>query len=187
MIKLIIRFGVSTLLAFSSSATLAADLIAGRPAPTMQNPAQALVMDGENIEYKDWLGSDLTGKVRVVHHLNAALGVDEINKPFIQTLNELNLAPSVFTTLTVLNVADVSAFLKQMAKLQWEDLRRTHANAEYVWDTEASVRSTWGLPEKGPSITLVDSAGNIIAHKDGKLTPKEIEEFVALIQQNLPK
>ncbi len=187
MINTLRRIGLTAILVLPSSAVIAVELTAGQPLPSMQAPAQTLTLEADNISYQDWLGSSLTGKVRVVHHLNAALGVDEINKPFLERLDDLNLDASAFATLTVLNVADVSYFLQQMAKLQIEDLQRTNVNQEYVWDSNASVRAAWDLPEKGPSITLLDQLGVVIAHKDGKLQPEDENKFVALIQQQLAK
>jgi uncharacterized protein len=185
--KILSNLGLTTLLLLLSTATLATELTSGKPAPTMQTSAQFLNLEDDNISYHDWQGRNLTGKVRVVHHLNAALGVDGINKPFIDSVKALNLDTASFTTLTVLNIADVASFLKTMAKLQIEDLQRTHTDDEYVLDDQASVRSAWGLPNEGPSITLVSASGTVLAHKDGKLNPEEVKEFVALIQQNLPQ
>ncbi|BFM17062.1 YtfJ family protein [Maricurvus nonylphenolicus] len=184
--KFLNRVLLSTALCLLSTTNYADELTIGKSAPAMASIAQRLHLQDEGISYQDWQGGDLTGKVRVIHHLNAALGVDEINKPFIDTVTALKLSPSEFSTLTVLNVSDVASFLRQMAKLQIEDLQRTHTDSEYVLDTQASVRTAWGLPSEGPSITLIDTEGKVLAHKDGKLEANEVQAFVALIQKNLP-
>ncbi len=106
--KILSSLGLSALLLLLSTATLATELTSGKPAPTMQTSAQFLNLENDNISYQDWQGRNLTGKVRAVHHLNAALGVDEINKPFIDSVKALNLDTADFTTLTVLNTADVA-------------------------------------------------------------------------------
>ena len=187
MINTLKKIGLSAILVLPSAAVISVELTAGQVAPVLQEPAQSLSLEADDIQYQDWLGASLTGKVRVVHHLNAALGVDEINKPFLDRVNDLKLDASAFTTLTVLNVGDVSYFLQQMAKLKIEDLRRTYADQEFILDKNSSVRSAWDLPKDGPSITLLDTSGRIIAHKDGRLEAADEKEFVALIQQHLAK
>lgn len=185
MINVIKKIGLSAILVLPSAAIIAVELTPGQPAPVMQSAAQNLTLYADEIAYTDWIGSSLTGKVRIVHHLNAALGVDEINKPFLDRVNDLNLDASAFTTLTVLNVGDVSYFLQQMAKLKIEDLRRSNLDQEFVLDKNSSVRAAWDLPEKGPSITLLDSSGRIVAHKDGKLEAEDEKRFLALIKEHI--
>lgn len=173
-------------LAFSLvSFTAMAEVSVGEKAPAVTTAAEELVLENNEVVYRDWAPSELTGKLRVVYHLNAEMGVDAINKPFVDTVEALNLSNDVFSMLTVLNVADSSYFVKSMAQGDFEAKREEYAEPEFVWDEEAGLRDAWGLADEGSSVTIVSKDGQVLAHKDGKLTAEEVQQFVAVIQDNL--
>ncbi len=185
MINAFKKIGLSAVLVLPSTAVISVELTTGQSTPVGQPPSHSHSIDADSISHHDCQGASLIGKAHMTHHFNAALGEYEINKPLLERVNDLNLDASAFTTLTVLSVGDVSYFLQQMAKLKIEDLRRTYADQEFILDKSSSVRSAWGLPKSGPSITLFDLSGKTIAHKGGKFEASDEKEFMALIQQHL--
>jgi YtfJ family uncharacterized protein len=183
-LKSLTRLSLATALAFAA-VNVAADPVSGQMVPATIATAEQLVQEGNDIHYKNWQARNLTNKLRIVNHLNAALGVDTINRELFEQLDNLQLDNERFATLTILNVADVSSFLQKMARLQIEDMQRSNSDAEFVLDKEASVRKAWGLPNKGASITLVDARGIVVAHRNGQLSSEEINTFIELVQQRL--
>jgi YtfJ family uncharacterized protein len=175
-----------TLVSFSTvSFSALAEVSVGKKAPAVTTPAEELVLENNEVIYRDWAPTELTGKLRVVYHLNAEMGVDAINKPFVDSLEALNLGVDVFSMLTVLNVADSSYFVKSIAQGNFESKREEYVESEFVWDEDAGLRHAWGLADEGSSITIVSKDGQVLAHKDGKLTAEEVQQFVAVIQDNL--
>ncbi len=177
---------MSAVLVLPSAAVIAVELTTGKPELGLASSVESITLETGNFSYQKSLASSLTG-VRVVHYLNGALAGDEVNKHFLDRINDLNLDASAFGTLSVLNATDVSYLLQQMAKLQVKDLQRTNDNQELTLGSNTRVPANWDLPKKGPSITLLDESGNVIAHKNGKLKPEDEKKFVALIQRNLPR
>lgn len=171
----------------SASVASVAQVSVGQVVPVVNGPAEELVIQDNQVVYRSWAPETLSGKVRVVYHLNAKAGVDKINKPFVDAIEQLKLDTAVFSMLTVLNVSDSSYLVKRLAKSDFESKRESYVSPEFVWDEKASLRSAWGLAEEGSSITIVDTHGLVVAHKDGKLDAGEVAEFVALVQKNLVK
>lgn len=180
------QVGLGMMIAGVSFASFA-EVNVGQMAPAVTEAAEELVLENDEVVYQDWAPEALTGKVRVVYHLNAEVGVDAINKPFIDAIESLNFDASAFSMLTVLNVSDSSYFVKNIAQSDFEAKREEYAEPEFVWDEEASVRTAWGLAEEGSSVTILDTEGRVVAHKDGKLEAQEVTEFVALVQKSLTK
>ena len=54
-------------------------------------------------------------------------------------------------------------------------------------DSEGIARQAWGLRKKSSTVIILDAEGKVIFFKDGKLSQREIEKAVALIEKELAK
>jgi len=148
-----------------------------------------MVMDGKDIAWRPWALSEGAGRVRTIYHLAGRIGIDDMNKAFIDAiiaakLNEF-LPDSPYKTVTVLNLADSLWGTHGIAMGKFETSQREHPHALYVADEKGVARAAWGLQVKQSSVIIVDRAGVVLFFKEGKLSPEEIHKAIGILQEQL--
>lgn len=148
-----------------------------------------MVMDGKEIGYKPWKASDSTGRVRTFYHLAARMGIDDLNKPYIDAIIAAKLPEflpgGAYKTITVLNLADAAWGVHGIAASRLVTSQREHPHAFFVADEKGAARAAWGLAPGQSAVIVVDKDDTVLFFKEGKLTPEEIHKAVAIIQEKL--
>lgn len=190
------------LLLFALAPAFAGELKVGEPLPPVDVPEsgwlvpQYDIVDGRmvhkpgtSITHRPFSSSELTGKIRTIYHLAARVGMDEINKPYIDALIAADLPQklpdSPYKTITLLNTGDALWGTSGLAHARMESSQKEYPHAEYVIDSKGSALAAWGLQPKGSAVIIIDAEGKVIWFKDGKLTDAEITEAVDLIKSRV--
>jgi YtfJ family uncharacterized protein len=148
-----------------------------------------LVVNDNKVEYKPWDSSKLKGKVRLIYHVAARVGVDKINQHFLDALVDaggLDAFPTdKFRVVSILNSGDVFPMGGMFARKIFEMNRLEHSHPEFVLDAESRVQHTWNLSRKSSAVIIIDKMGRVLKFKDGKLSNSEIEDFISTIEQHI--
>lgn len=187
------------LLALAAAPAPAGQLVVGEPLPAVDVPEKGWLVpeydivdgkmvhkEGTSVTHRPFSSSELKGKIRTIYHLAARVGIDEINKPYIDALiaAELpqKLPDSPYKTITVLNTGDALWGTAGLAHARMESSQKEYPHAEYVIDSKGSALAAWGLEEKNSAVILIDAESKVLWFKEGKLTDAEISEAVGLIK-----
>jgi len=148
-----------------------------------------MVMDGKEIGYRPWKVSDSAGRVRTLYHLAARMGIDDVNKPYIDALIAARLPEllpdSPYKTITVLNLSDALWGTHGLGMSSLEKNQRLTPYALFVADEKGAARAAWGLQPKQTAVIILDKDDTVLFFKEGKLSPEEIRQAVGIIQEKL--
>ena len=148
-----------------------------------------MVLDGRDLTYRPWALQESAGRVRTIYHLAGRLGIENLNKPFIDAIIAAQLPEflpdSPYKTITVLNLADAAWGVHGIAMGKFETSQREHAHAVYVADEKGAARAAWGLEPKQSAVILLDRDGTVLFFKEGKLSPEEIAQAMGILKDKL--
>jgi hypothetical protein len=143
-------------------------------------------LESKDLTRRPWESKELAGRVWTVYHLAARLGIDNLNKPFIDALIAAKLPEYTpdggYKTLTILNLADAMWGTTGLGRSRMEDSQRDFPHAFHALDEKGVARAAWGLQPKSSAVIIVDKDGTILFAKEGKLSPEEITHAVGLIK-----
>ncbi len=145
-----------------------------------------MVLEGREIGYRPWNSREGAGKVRTIYHLAARMGIDDLNKPYIDALIAAQLPEftpdAPYKTITILNLGDALWATGGLGKSRLEDSQRRHPHAIHVIDELGIARAAWNLQPKNSAVIVLDRDGSVLFFKEGKLSPDEIRKAVEIIQ-----
>jgi len=158
----------------------------GKPLPPVfiANEGE-LVMQHEMLGYQRWSSQSLTGKVRMVIHVAGRLSAKEQNAPLIAAIQQANFPRSRFQTTTIVNTDDA---IPGSAIFVERSIRSSKHDApwqDFVIDSSGVAQNSWQLTPHGSAVVLLDRQGRVRFAKDGALTPQEVKQAVALLNQML--
>lgn len=159
----------------------------GEPLPevVLNDRSGELLCNNGDVIYKEWKTSQLVGKIRVVYHLAARLGVNKVNESLLQALDSMSAIKDKYTTLNILNVDDCPFLCSGIARKEYENSRKEDCTDEFVLDAASQVKNAWGLKPKGSTVIVLGRDGKVLAFKDGKLSEGEMHQFVEIIKSRL--
>ena len=148
-----------------------------------------MILDGNDLTYRPWNASEGAGRVRTIYHLAARMGVDDLNKPYIDALIAARLpefAPDgAYKTITILNLADAFFGTRSLGQSRLEKSQREVPYAFHVLDVKGIARAAWNLQPKTSAVLVLDRDGTVLFFKEGKLSPEEIRQAVGIIKGKL--
>jgi len=157
--------------------------------PSTRIEARRMVLDGKDIDYRPWKLSATHGRVRTIYHLAARLGLEDVNKPYIDALIAARLPELLpdapYKTITVVNIADALWGTRALAVGRMERNQHDFPYALFVADERGLAREAWGLQSGQTAVIILDRKGGILFFKEGKLSPAEIRQAVGIIQAEL--
>jgi YtfJ family uncharacterized protein len=161
----------------------------GALVPATRGADGRMVLTSQELGTRTWSPREMLGRVWTLYHLAARVGVDDINKPYIDALIAARLPEftpdGAYKTVTVLNLGDALWGTAGMGRSRLEKSQRDFPHAIHVDDEKGLARVAWGLRTKGSAVALVDRDGTVLFLKEGKLTPEEIGKVLALIKERL--
>ena len=148
-----------------------------------------MILESKEITRRPWNSKEGEGRVRTFYHLAARMGVDDLNKPFIDALIAAKLpeyAPDgAYKTITVLNLSDALWGTTGLGRSRLEGSQRNFPHAIHVMDEKGIARAAWELQPKTSAVVVVDRDGTVLFFKEGKMSPEEIAQAVGLIKERL--
>jgi hypothetical protein len=157
--------------------------------PATRIEGHEMVLDGPEIGYRPWALSAGNGRVRTIYHLAARLGLEEVNKPYIDALIAAQLPERLpdapYKTITVVNLADALWGTRGLALARMERNQHAFPYALFVADEKGLARKAWDLKTGQSAVIILDRKGAILFFKEGRLAPAEIRQAVGLIQEAL--
>ncbi len=146
-------------------------------------------LDGRAISYRPWKASAAFGRVLTIYHLAARMGIDDVNKAYIDALIAARLPETLpdspYKTITVLNLAEANWVTHGIGVSRLEKNQRETPYALFVADEKGAARAAWGLRPGQSAVIVVDRDGTVLFFKEGRLSPEEIRTAVALIRARL--
>ncbi|GLH72841.1 hypothetical protein GETHLI_13430 [Geothrix limicola] len=148
-----------------------------------------MVLESKELGARAWSSLEMEGRVRTIYHLAARMGIDDLNKPFIDALIAAKLpeyAPDgEYKTITILNLADALWGTSGLGRSRLADSQRDFPYAVHVLDEQGVARAAWALQPKQSAVIILDRDGTVLFFKEGKLSPEEIGRAVGIIKERL--
>lgn len=150
-----------------------------------------MVLESKELGTRAWSSAEMNGRVRTIYHLAARMGIDDINKPFIEALIAAKLPEFTpegdYKTITILNVADALWGTTGLVRSRLSASQRDFPYAVHVMDDKGIARAAWQLQPKQTAVLVLDREGTVLFFKEGKLSPEEIGRAVGIIKEQLVK
>ena len=157
--------------------------------PRVKVEAGRMVLDGREIGYRPWSLSASAGRVRTIYHLAGRLGIEDLNKAFIDAIIAARLPEylpdSPYKTITVLNLSDALWGTHGIAMGKFEASQRQYPHALYVADEKGAALAAWGLQLKQSAVIILDRDNTVLFAKEGKLSQEEIRTALGILQDKL--
>ncbi len=193
------RFSLVSMIAlFLVLPALGAPVTVGQKLPDIQIPRKGLlvprtkvvdrrmVLSGREIGYRAWNSREGAGKVRTIYHLAARMGVDDLNKAYIDALIAAQLPEftpdAPYKTITILNLDDALWGTVGLGKSRLEESQRRHPYAVHVMDDLGIARAAWNLQPKNSAVIVLDRDNSVLFFKEGRLSSDEIRKAVDIIK-----
>jgi len=109
----------------------------------------------------------------------------DLNKPFTDTLAELNFPLDKHLVTTIVNLDDALWGTSGFVRAELENKKRLYKQSSIVADKEGDGQKTWELSKKNSAIAIVSSQGNVLFFKEGALSAKEIDAVLAIITEQI--
>ncbi len=147
-------------------------------------PALAVIdgKDGGTVKGAAWSSAMLKDKVTVLFYVDP--DERDANKALTQALKAKHFDRSKYRSVAILNLAATwlpNAVLE--SKLQAK--QKEFPDTVYVKDKNKVLIKKWGLKDDSSDILIFDKGGKLIYKKFGKLSQKEIEKVISLIEKSL--
>ncbi|WP_300004871.1 YtfJ family protein [uncultured Cedecea sp.] len=146
-----------------------------------------LILDNNQLSYKNWNTARLPGKVRVLQHIAGRSSAKEQNAPLIEAIKAANLPHDQYQTTTIINVDDAIIGSGIFVRNSIEDSKKQFPWSQFIVDDQGVAAKAWQLTPEGSAIVVLDKDGRIEFAKDGALNPQEIQQVISLLQSLLNK
>ena len=138
--------------------------------------------DGGKVSGDAWCSASLKGKVIALFYVDP--DKKDLNEAFAERLKAKHYPSSKAASVVVVNMAAtwkpnfiLDAILKSKQK--------KYPRALYVKDLRKVLVKEWELADDDYNVLIFDKSGKLIYKKAGKMSKKEIDRAIALIDKNL--
>nr|WP_086937616.1 YtfJ family protein [Thaumasiovibrio occultus] len=171
---------------FLAAPSFAHNLVVGQslPAASVANKGEIVINNGA-LRYQSWSTSQLNGKVRVIHAIAGRSAAKEMNEPLMTAITAAELPASRYQTTTIINQNDAIWGTGGFVQSSAEESKQEFHWSSMVLDAEGKVAATWDLKPESSAIIVIDQNGKVLYVKEGALSNAEMNNVLALIQQNI--
>lgn len=141
-----------------------------------------LKLDGDNVQYQSWQSSQLTGKVRIIHHFAGRSAVKEKNDALMAAIKAANFDRNKYQTTTIVNADDAVIATGVFVKSSTEDGKKANPHSQVVLDQKSAVKNAWALKEKESAIIVLDKKGKVQFVAEGKLSDSQVKDVIGLVE-----
>lgn len=140
-----------------------------------------LILDKDEVSYKNWNSAQLPGKVRVLQHIAGRSSAKEQNAPLIEAIKAANLPREQYQTTAIINMDDAVIGSGLFVTNSIENNKKQFPWSQFIVDSDGVAAKTWQLTHAGSAIVVLDKEGKIQFAKDGALTQQEIQQVTDLL------
>lgn len=180
MNKMKLVFSLSLVLFVSNALAHNLQLNANLPAVTVAEDGE-LKLNGDKIQYQSWQASQLTGKVRIIHHFAGRSAVKEKNEALMSAIKAANFDRNKYQTTTIVNADDAVVATGVFVKSSTEDGKKANPHSQVILDQKSAVKNAWVLKEKESAIIVLDKGGKVKFVAEGKLSESQVNEVISLV------
>ena len=112
------------------------------PAIAITEKGELVLSEPDKVHYKDWVTSDLAGRVHVLQYLAGRLSTPKINKPFTDRLGELHLESRHYHVTTIINLDDTLFGTSAIVASQLKRNKRKYPASSIVADKHGTVQNS---------------------------------------------
>lgn len=142
-----------------------------------------MVVQQNEIKYKNWQSANLVGKVRVVFHIAGRSSVKEKNEALMNAIRQAGFDRTKYQTTTIINADDAIVGTGVFVKNSAENGKLENAHSQVVFDQNGTVKAAWKLKEKESFVAVLDKNGNVQFVSEGKLSAAQIKQVLDLVNQ----
>ncbi|TAA47683.1 YtfJ family protein [Corallincola spongiicola] len=171
---------------FTCFTVSAHNLSVGGTAPTVAvDKLGEIVLTKEEISYQPWDTSKLAGKVRVIQAMAGRTSAKQMNAPLMTMISEQHFPEQSYQTTTIINQDDAMWGTSGIVKSSAESSKKEFPWSSLVVDQEGDIAKAWGLKEESSAIIVQNQMGEILFVKEGKLSDKEMQQVIELINKTI--
>lgn len=173
---------ILTLIAFSLSFSAFA-IEQGQTLPniTFENLGKLQLGEDNKIHYQTFSSKQLQGKRWLLQYIAPRMGVGKLNRELNDKMNKANRGKSCQTT-SIINLDDALWGTKNIALGQMEKELKQNTHCIIIADDESLGVKKWGIPKKSNVNWVIDEQGKILFYHEGKLSPKQMQTIIGLLQ-----
>ncbi len=177
----------------------AANITIGKPLPNVNiNDSGRMIFDykiekGQMVcdkesfspKYKPWNSTEQKGKISIIFHIAARMGMYQINEDFVNAIVEAHfpdkLPHSPLKMVTIVNADDAIWGTSFIAVSKFKKVQQRYPYYLYVLDNNGVASSKWALQKENSAVIITDKEGVVVFFKEGKLSTTEIQTALTRI------
>jgi len=137
---------------------------------------------GGKVPEGEWNSESLRGKVHVLFYVDP--DEDKLNKPLEKILDQANFPKKHYQSIGVVNM-DATWLPNIAIESKLKSKQNEYPDVIYVRDNEKTLVNSWSLQDNSYDVVAFDKEGKVFFYKDGKVSDREAEKLVKLIQERL--
>lgn len=163
-----------------------ATITSGAPLPSLsiENKGE-LVLQGDTVTYQHWSTAALTGKVQVLQYMAGRMAASKLNEPFTDQLKTRGFPLDKYHVTTIINLSDAFFGTSGFVNSELKSNKKKYPKSSIVADKSGLGATLWGLKRQSSAIFVLSPTGEVLFFKDGALSAEEIDNVLALIQQQI--
>jgi len=149
------------------------------------NVPSAVTISGNNggkLDGAEWKSSMLKGKIYILFYVDP--DKKDLNNDLANALTAKKFSRSSVNSIAIINLA-ATWLPNTLIESTLVEKQKEFPNTLYVKDKNKILVKKWRLEDDNSDILIFDKKGKLIYKKFGKLSTKEIEKVIKLIENNL--
>ncbi len=161
----------------------ASEIIPGNRLPDLGIAEKGeLVLNGDEVGYRQWNYPQQPGKVHVLQYMAATRSASNINMPFTDRM-KTDLPQGAFLSTTILNLDEAMWGTSGLVVSELKSNKKEFPNAILVADEDGAGLKAWQLEKENSAVIVTDPRGVVRYFKQGAMSAAEIDSTLALVMQ----
>ncbi len=138
--------------------------------------------NGGKVDGTVWSSKTLKGKVHIVFYVDP--DKKDLNEALSKALKKRHFDRSKYASVAIINLA--ATWMPNVAiEVKLKSKQKEFPDTIYVKDKKKVLVKKWNLADDNSDVLVFNKSGTLIYKKFGKLSAKEIQNLLALIEKNL--
>lgn len=156
------------------------------PMSSVNDKGELLINRDHVIHYRPWDVSALNDdKANLILHMAGRSSANKLIQPFTDRLTAENIASDKLHSTTIINLDDTLWGTRRLVASKIKDNKIKHPKTTFVLDNNGKIRTQWGLKKESAAIIILSASGEVVYLKQGRLLDEDIDQALAVINQQL--